>query len=217
MNGPREKDEKETARVEAFSDGVFAIAITLLVLELKVPPPGKPLGHALLEQWPSYAALVVSFATIGIMWLNHHMLFTMIRRVDHALLIFNALLMLGVTVVPFPTALLAEHHGHPGERVAAGVYSGVFLYVAIAFNLLWRWAASPRRHPPLLRLPHDDPRVLEVTSRYRFGPLYYLGSFVLSMWNPHLALAVYGALALFFALPYATRHHEGHRGTGEAA
>ena len=206
---PRElrvREEKETGRVEAFSDGVFAIAITLLVLELKVPPPGRgPLGRALLEQWPSYAAFLVSFATIGIMWLNHHLLFSMIRRVDHALLIFNALLLLGVTAVPFPTALLAEHHGHPGERVAAGVYSGVFLYIAIVFNLLWRWASSPARDPSLLRVPHDHPNVLEVNSRYRFGPLFYIGSFVVSLWSPGMALAVYGALALFFALPYRRR------------
>ena len=203
-------DETETARVEAFSDGVFAIAITLLVLELKVPPAAGPaaLGPALLARWPSYAALLVSFATIGIMWINHHTLFTMIRRVDHTLLILNALVLLGAVVVPFPTALVAEHHGHPGERLAAAIYSGTFLFVAIAFNLLWRWASSPARRPALLKLPADDPSVLEVHRRYRMGPLWYAVSLALSLASPGLALAINGALALFFALPYHGRTAE---------
>src|SRR5437867_4098529 len=94
----RVRDEKETARVEAFSDGVFAIAITLLILEIKVPPEaGTDLGRALLAEWPSFIAFVTSFATIGIMWLNHHRLFGLIGQVNHALLVLNGLLLLGVT------------------------------------------------------------------------------------------------------------------------
>src|ERR1041385_9184169 len=100
----------ETARLEAFSDGVYAIAITLLVLDLKVPmvQDGK-LASALLHQWPMYFAFLISFAFIGIMWVNHHRLFNHIRRCDNRLLFLNLLLLLGVTVVPFPTALLAAH------------------------------------------------------------------------------------------------------------
>src|SRR5260370_22524348 len=145
-------DEKETARIEAFSDGVFAIAITLLILEIKVPQEAsskEALTKALVRQWPSYVAFLSSFATIGIMGINHHRLFTHIRRADHGLLVLNALLLLAVVVVPFPTALLAAHWGHPGEKVAAIVYSGLFVVVAAFFNLLWRYAAGGT--PRLLR------------------------------------------------------------------
>ena len=131
------RDEKETGRVEAFSDGVFAI--TLLILDVHVPrdlPETTTLGDALLKQWPSYLAFVISFALIGIMWINHHKLFTLIKRSDHLLLVFNALLLLGATVVPFTTSLLAEYIGHGEQRVAAMVYMGNFFAIAIFFNLL---------------------------------------------------------------------------------
>src|SRR5512132_2117231 len=104
-----QEQEKETGRIEAFSDGVFAIAITLLVLDLKVPrdlDEGVSLAQALLRQWPSYLAFIASFATIGVMWINHHKLFTLIKRSDDVLLILNVILLLGVTLTPFPTALV---------------------------------------------------------------------------------------------------------------
>src|SRR5579872_4040697 len=92
--------DKETGRVEAFSDGVFAIAITLLVLDLKIPSasPSARLADQLAKQWPAYLAFLISFSFIGIMWINHHSLFTYIRRIDHALLILNGSLLMGVTV-----------------------------------------------------------------------------------------------------------------------
>src|SRR5262249_42578260 len=107
LSGPSREELRESERLEAFSDGVFAIAITLLVLELKVPPRDADLAAALLSGWPSYVAFLTSFATIGIMWLNHHRLFTTIRRVDHGTLVLNGLLLLGVTALPFPTAIVA--------------------------------------------------------------------------------------------------------------
>jgi len=112
--------EKETARIEAFSDGVFAIAITLLILEIKIPGVGTgDLSRQLLRQWPSYIAFVISFAFIGIMWINHHRLFTHIKRSNNALLFLNLLLLLGVCAVPFPTAVLAQHFGQSEQRTAA--------------------------------------------------------------------------------------------------
>src|SRR5262249_53867686 len=121
-------DEKETGRIEAFSDGVFAIAVTLLVLELKVPHladggANGSLGRALAAQWPSYVALVTSFFTILVMWANHHRIFDLVRRIDAPFLYSNGLLLLCVTVVPFPTALLAEYFRKPGGPVAAAVYA----------------------------------------------------------------------------------------------
>ena len=115
--------QNETSRVEAFSDGVFAIAITLLILDLKVPSaPQGHLGPALTRQWPTYGAFLISFAFIGIMWVNHHRLFNHIRHSDNRLIFLNLLLLLGVTVVPFPTALLAAHY-YSGNRTRRRVSS----------------------------------------------------------------------------------------------
>ncbi len=195
--------EKETGRIEAFSDGVYAIAITRLVLELKVPQDmsGPALRHALVGQWPDYAAFLVSFATIGIMWINHHRLFTLIRRADHMLLALNLLLLLGVTVVPFPTSLVSRYLGHDGERLAALVYAGWFVVIALAFNLLWRYASSPARRPPLLRVPHDSPEVRAIHGQFAFGPPLYVAAFVVAFWSAVASLAICGGLALLFLTP----------------
>jgi uncharacterized membrane protein len=203
-------DEKESGRVEAFSDGVFAIAITLLVLELKVPHAGGAggLAAALADQWPSYAALLISFATIGIMWLNHHRLFTLIRRVDTPVLLLNLWLLLGVAIVPFPTALIAGYLGHDGERLAAVVYAGNGLNIALAFWGLWMYSSSRARRPSLLRLPADHPQVRAIRAQYRFGPLFYVAAVALAVVNATAAMVLCGALALFFALPPgAERRH----------
>ena len=173
MSAPGE--EKETGRIEAFSDGVFAIAITLLVLELKVPhlPEGAPAGAlaaALVRQWPSYVALVTSFFTILIMWANHHAIFSLVRKVDAPFLYANGLLLLVVTVVPFPTALLAEYFEKPGASVAAAAYGGTFVVAGVAYNLLWRTAIAGRR---LLRAGASEEKIQAMTRSYRLGvPLY---------------------------------------------
>ena len=193
--------EKETGRIEAFSDGVFAIAITLLVLDIKVPrelPESAQLLDALLAQWPAYFAFVTSFATIGIMWINHHRLFNLIKRSDQMLLVLNGLLLLGITFVPFPTALVAEYIGHPDERVAALVYNGTFVVTAILFNVLWHYAAYKNR----LLDPRSDPRAVQsITRQYAFGPLIYLVAFGLAFFSATASLALNMLLALFFALP----------------
>ena len=192
----------ETARVEAFSDGVFAIAITLLILDVRVPhAAGAGLGRALLAQWPSYFAFLTSFATIGIMWLNHHRLFGLIARVDHSLVALNGLLLLGVTVVPFPTAVVAQYLGHPGDRVAAQVYSATFVAIAIVFNLLWRYASSERRQPSLLHVSSRDPAVQGIHAQYRVGPLSYIVALGLAFWDARASVALNLFMALFFALP----------------
>jgi uncharacterized membrane protein len=195
--------DKESGRVEAFSDGVFAIAITLLILEVKVPRgfSGRDLVPALFEQWPSYAAFLTSFATIGIMWLNHHRLFTLIRRVDTPLLMLNLLLLLGVTIVPFPTAFVAEYLGHPGETVAALVYAGNGVNIALAFWGLWLYSSSPKRASRLLKISTDSPEVRAIKAQYRFGPLFYVAAFGLAFLSATASMVFCAALALFFALP----------------
>jgi uncharacterized membrane protein len=196
----REAGRKETGRVEAFSDGVFAIAMTLLVLNVRVPNTNQPgqLGRLLWEQWPSYLAFVISFAFIGIMWVNHHRLFVHIRRIDHTLLVLNGALLLGVTAVPFPTAVLAQYLGKPDEKAATMLYAGTYVVVAIFFNVLWRYAASGNR---LLGDEVDEAEVNRITRQYAYGPLLYLACFVLAYINVAASLALNVALAIFFALP----------------
>ena len=194
-------EEKETGRIEAFSDGVFAIALTLLVLDIQVPqnlPSGTRLIDALLKQWPAYVAYVTSFATISIMWINHHRLFKLIKRSDHLLMVFNSMLLLGVTFVPFPTALLADYFGQPDERVAAVIYSGTSIVIAVLFNVLWRYASYHNR----LLDRQSTPVAIEAINRsYVAGPLLYSLAFVLAFFSVAASLVIIIGLALFFALP----------------
>ena len=190
----------ETSRVEAFSDGVFAIAITLLILEIKVPAAGTgALSQQLAQQWPSYVSFFISFAFIGIMWINHHRLFTHIARCDHLLLIWNLLLLLGVIVVPFPTAVLATHLRHTDQRAALILYNATYVFIAFAFNLLWGHASSPKHH--LLAKDVDFGSVRKITRQYAFGPLLYLACLGLSWVSAAASLGLNLVLVCFFALP----------------
>lgn len=203
----------ETGRVEAFSDGVFAIAITLLILEIKIPTAGGGLGSQLLKQWPSYVSFFISFAFIGIMWINHHRLFTHIRRSDSTLLLLNLLLLLGVTFVPFPTAVLAAHLGQPGQRTAVLLYNGTYVFIAIFFNVLWRYASSQKRR--LLGSEVNQEAVDHITRQYAFGPLVYLICFGLAYLSVAGSLILNAVLACFFALPPELARRKSHlEGTG---
>src|SRR5690348_7099607 len=129
----------ESARVEAFSDAVMAIAITLLVLDIHIPDTSEHgLGYGLAHQWPSYAAYVLTFLVIGIMWVNHHAMFEQVVAVDRALLVCNIVLLLGIAFLPFPTSLVATfvRHGNDG-RVATAVYSITMTLIGCGYLLLW--------------------------------------------------------------------------------
>ncbi|MCQ3929480.1 MAG: DUF1211 domain-containing protein [Chloroflexi bacterium] len=196
-----ESDIKETGRVEAFSDGVIAIAITLLVLEIRVPhlEEGQRLADVLWDIWPAYLAYIISFFTIGIMWINHHRLFRLIKRVDDVFLGLNTLLMMMITFVNFPTSLLADHLDNPDERrTAALIYSGTFVVTAIAFNGLWRYASY---HNRLIDRKTDLAQVNAITQQYNYGPLMYLAAFLAAFISVPLSLAINFGLAIFFALP----------------
>jgi uncharacterized membrane protein len=192
-----------TGRVEAFSDGVFAIAVTLLVLDIHVPRLDEganesALWHALRHQWPVYLAYATSFATILIMWVNHHTIFRCVRRTDHALLLLNGVLLACITLVPFPPDLLAEYARRDGRHVAAACYAGTFVLIAISFNLLWRYVAHHGR------LLHEDinPEFLRSYSRsYLFAPPLYLTAFLAAFINVALTVGICILLALLFALP----------------
>jgi TMEM175 potassium channel family protein len=198
LEDPGSAQEKETGRVEAFSDGVFAIAITLLVLDLKIPQdaPGGLLA-TLLRQWPTFLAYLTSFATILVMWVNHHKLFTHIRRTTGAFLFLNGLLLLFVTVVPFPTSLISAHLRSADAKTAAAIYAGTYFAIAIAFNTLWRYASSGRR----LIDPASPPEAVEaITHNYSFGPVLYLAAFALAFFSVTASLALCMGLAIFFAV-----------------
>ena len=200
--------DRETNRIEAFSDGVFAIAITLLVLDLKVPRDllaGQQLADVLLAQWPAYLAFLTSFATILIMWVNHHRMFTLIGRSDDRLMFYNGLLLLGITVVPFPTSLVAEYLGHDGQQAAALIFNGTYVYLAICFNLLWRTAAVRDR---LLRHDADRAAVAAIFHAFRFGPAGYLAAAALSFVSVTASVVLNLALAIYYALP--SRRSPGH-------
>ena len=185
----------ETSRIEAFSDGVFAIAITLLILNVQVPAPtAGALGPALVRQWPSYLAFFASFATIGVMWVNHHRLFSYIERGDDGLLGLNLLLLLGVTWLPFPTALVATHMRSPDQRLAGLVYSGTFLGLALVFNGLWRYVMWRG-------LVGDQEHVRSIKRQYALGPLFYAAMVVVALVNATACVVVSAVLATYFALP----------------
>jgi uncharacterized membrane protein len=139
-------DELGTTRLETFSDGIFAIAATLLVLEIGVTAGnGRDLGSELLKIWPSYLAYVTSFLIIGVIWMNHHHCVALISRVDRPFLFVNTLLLLVVAFLPFPTKLVAQYLQKPGEQSAVFAYSATLFLMAILYNLWWRYARGNRR------------------------------------------------------------------------
>jgi uncharacterized membrane protein len=203
-------EESETARVEAFSDGVFGIAMTLLVIEIKVPShelvAAQGLAHALIGLWPSYLAFLTSFVTILVIWVHHHWVFALIMRNDHPFLYWNGLLLLFVTFVPFPTALLAEYLLHPEARVAANLYTGTFLAISLAFDTLWRHASTKLLSADETKAKKRE--ATQITRQYRFGPPLYLLAFGVSFVSEAWSVALCLLLALFFALhgsPSVTR------------
>jgi uncharacterized membrane protein len=198
---PMDPAVSETGRIEAFSDGVFAIAITLLILGIQVPRatslgPGG-LARALLALWPHYLAFVTSFATIFAMWVNHHRIFTFIRTSDHALLYWNGLLLLLITFVPFPTTLLAEYLLHPEEKVAGILFAGTMAAIAVVFKGLWRHVAKDARHLQPGIPPHE---ILQVTRQHRNAPLLYLVAVAASFVSTALSAAICFCLAIYLGV-----------------
>ncbi len=202
-------EDKETGRLEAFSDGVFGVAITLLVLNIKTLPvdsAGKLLTTTDAfwswffgpSQGPTLFAFVTSFATIGIMWLNHHRIFNHIKRVNTGLILLNLLLLLIIVFIPVPTALLAAYLGDPTQHQGAILYSGTFFVMACCFNILWRYASY---HNRLLGKNVDSHAVTAISRQYLFGPLFYLISLGLAFVNVPACIIFNFALALFFAVP----------------
>lgn len=196
----------DTGRLEAFSDGVFAIAITLLILDVRLPPGGGPLTHRLGHAWPTYVAYLLSFLVIGIMWANHHGIFRLIGRTSHGLVVANLLLLLCVAFIPFPTSVLADNlaHGGTDQRTAAVFYNGVFTLTAVCYNLLWQVAARGNR---LIEKGSEEAAAV-VTRRYRYGVPSYLAAALVALVSTPASLAIDGAVALFYLLPLGSRNEE---------
>jgi uncharacterized membrane protein len=189
-----------TTRLEAFSDGVFAIAATLLVLEFSVGDGlGARLGHELLQLWPSYLAYTTSFLTIGIIWINHHYCVQTIARSDRTLLFLNLLLLLTVAFLPFPTKLVAQYLQKPGEQAAVYAYDATFIVMSIIYNTWWRYASTGRR---LIADGVPDSTLRSISRAFNPGVPMYVFVFLVAIVSPLASVGLTLAIAAFY-LPSA--------------
>jgi uncharacterized membrane protein len=180
-----------TNRLEAFADGVFAIAATLLIIEVQLP--GENVGQGLRDIWPSYFAYALSFLSIGIMWVNHHVVLSFVREADRAFLFINLFLLMAIAFLPFPTAVYADHLEKEGAREAAVAYGLTFVVIAIFFQVFWQYA---RRR--LLRPDADRREVSGIDRSYLPGvPLYVVATLV-ALVSATAALGLFTAIALVY-------------------
>jgi uncharacterized membrane protein len=195
-----------TNRLEAFSDGVLAVAITLLVLDIHVPDPGSgghSLAHNLLHAWPNYAAYVTSFITIGIIWVNHHAMIGRLRQTDHTILVLNLFLLLSIGLLPFATSLMARYLREPhGQHLAAALYSGAFLFMSVIFSLMQRHILFGKTH--LLSEELDEQRRRSILRWGIAGLIPYTVATALAPVSAYATVVICAAVAVFYALPIAS-------------
>ena len=193
-------------RLEAFSDGVFAIAITLLVIEIRPPDlaEGESLASGLWDQWPSYLGYLLSFLVLGVMWLNHHRIFEPARRVDGVVLVLNLNLLLWAVLIPFPTAVVADflRDGGDDAKTAVALYGGVILLAAIAFTALFVGITRDRPSSTSSRRRrwYAQRGSASASASARIGV-----AFALSWVSPALALAVHGSMAAYYLTEQSSR------------
>jgi uncharacterized membrane protein len=184
-----------TNRLEAFSDGVFAVAITLLVLEIHVPG-GENLWHDLKDEWPSFASFFVSFWVIGIIWVNHHGLIDHLKRINRPVLYLNLLVLMTVVFIPFSTALMADHlKSGADEKVAALVYALAFFAMGIAFNLFWTYVV---RHRAELGVEIPDEEVRRVSVGFMIGSPMYAVAVIMAFISPAVVLIIIAASTVYY-------------------
>jgi uncharacterized membrane protein len=191
-------DASSTGRLEAFSDGVFAIAATLLVLDFSVSAE-PDLGRQLLHLWPAYLAYVTSFVTIGIIWMNHHHTVSLIARTDRTMLFLNNLLLLTVAFLPFPTKLVGDYLRRDGEQTATLVYAATLVLMAVLHQFWWGYARRNRR---LIAAEAPDSALRAVDRAYRPGVPMYGTVLVVAFFSPLAAVLLTFAIAAFY-LPSA--------------
>lgn len=191
-----------TNRLEAFSDGVLAVAITLLVLDIRVPEvrPGETLASALGHQWPHYLAYVTSFITIGIIWINHHAMISRLRVADRTILSLNLLLLLSIAILPFATSLMAAYlNNSSGQHLAAAIYGGAFLLMAILFSALNRHILLAKPHMLGDTLPEQQRR--RILARSIAGLVPYVVATALAPVSAYVTIGICFAIAAYYALP----------------
>jgi uncharacterized membrane protein len=189
-----------TARLETFADGVFAIAATLLILNVdaQIGEGSGAVGHRLLAIWPSYIAYAVSFVTIGIIWSNHHTVMGQLGRVNRVFLLQNVFLLMCVAFLPFPTRLVAEHlRDRHDLQPAALAYGATMTVMAACYIALWLYAAGGRR---LLREDSDPRTVSGITRSYLPGAPLYLAATLVAVASPLASVVLFGAIALFYVI-----------------
>jgi TMEM175 potassium channel family protein len=190
-----------TSRLETFADGVFAIAATLLILNVDaqvVSGSGETLRHQLLDAWPSYLGYVISFLTIGVIWINHHTVMTQIERANRTFLLLTVGFLMCVAFIPFPTRLIAEFIRTEAEARAATLAYGITLTCTAAFfNALWLYASRGRR---LLREDADETLVAGITRSYRPGVPIYLVATLVALISPVASAILYGLIAVFYVI-----------------
>jgi uncharacterized membrane protein len=183
-----------TGRTEAFSDGVFAVAITVLVFGLRPSGPGS-LAHQLLHSWPQYFAYVVSFLTIGIMWMNHHTILGHVQRVNRALLVLNLLLLMGIVAIPFPTALVADNLTGRGASAAVVTYGLVMIAISCGFAGLWIYVAT---HAGALGTGVPPEALRKSIPGFTGGLIAYVVATVIARFSALAALIIFGLLAVYY-------------------
>jgi TMEM175 potassium channel family protein len=189
-------EQAGTARMETFSDGVFAIAATLLVLEIGIGTGAEQnLGRALLDLWPSYLAYATSFLVIGIIWVNHHDCVACMSRVDRTMLFINTVFLMVVSFIPFPTKLVADHLQKPGEHAAVYAYVITLLAMSILYNVWWRYARQNRR---LIANDVPQSRVDAISRAFDPGSVLYLLVLFIAFFSPLAAVVLTLLLAVFY-------------------
>jgi uncharacterized membrane protein len=195
----RRRFSLQTSRMEAFSDGIFAIASTLLVLDLAVPSVRSGVSHRLVEQWPTYLAYVVSFATIGNAWLNHSVITDYLERADAILLRLNLVLLFFVSVLPFPTHMLAEYlSSQNAERVAVTVYGLNLLAISGFTSLVWHYAVAEH----LVQRDNKEEEVRAISAKLDPSLASYAVGIGIGLLWPTVAVVLYLAIALFMIIPF---------------
>jgi uncharacterized membrane protein len=189
---------RDTARLVAFSDGVFAITITLLVLEIRPPTDNRNLLHGLAALWPSYLAYALTFLFIGQVWANHHVMFDHIRAADRAVLLLNTLLLMVVAFLPFATSVLAGAlRSGDGQRTAVAFYGIAFGVTALTFNAVWQYASRHRLLSPAL----DGAAAMAIGRRFQLALAWLATGALLGALLPVLGVAVIFAFNVFYWLP----------------
>jgi uncharacterized membrane protein len=196
----------DSRRAEAFSDGVFAVAITVLVFGLLSIGTHELSAKVLLHAWPSYFAYVVSFITIGIMWINHHTILAHVSRVDRPLLVLNLLLLMGIVAIPFPTALVADHLRDSGGKAAAVTYGLVMIAISAGFCSLWVYVVT---RAPSLGAVVPQGALRQSIPGFALGGAAYVAATLIALWSPVVALIIFGLLGVYYLFEHLPSPAEG--------